>query len=892
MSREHLYLIDGSGFIFRAFHALPPLTRPDGTPVGAVLGFCNMLYKILGEHQATHLAVIFDAARKTFRNDIYKEYKAHRPPPPPELIPQFELIREATTAFNVAWVDKDGYEADDLIATYTRLGRESDMEITIVSSDKDLMQLVTPDVTLYDHFKNRRIGPHEVIEKYGVPPEKMIDIQALMGDSSDNVPGVPKIGPKTAAELILKFDTLENLLNHLDEIPQKGRRENLENNAELARISYKLVTLDQNTPLDKELNELRVQDFDVSKAIQFLDAQNFKQLRARISNKEPQKEKPKTTYQTLQTREDLENWTSAAKKAAIIAIDTETTGLDPNRVDLVGISASFEEGQGIYIPLGHDPDLGQQIALSDAQLLLSPLLSDSALLKVGHNIKYDLHILTRHGFDVEGIEDSMLISYLLDNGKHGHSLDELARLHCDHDMIAFKDVAGTGRTQKLFSEVPLDQATDYAAEDADFTLRLYNHLKPRIAQERLTKLYETIERPLVTTLFTMERKGVLLDETALDKAGQKFEANAKQLEEEIYRLAGENFNIASPKQMGEILFDKMKLPAPKKGKSGSYETHVDVLEKLAADGHLIAEKILGWRQLTKLLSTYVVGLKEAVNPKTKRVHTSYGMTMTSTGRLNSSNPNLQNIPVRTLEGQEIRKCFIAKPGSKLVKFDYSQIELRLMAEFANVEGLKDAFRNGIDIHTRTASQIFGIPEKEIDSTTRRKAKAINFGIIYGISGFGLGKQLGISTKEADAYIKTYFEAYPEIKDYMESTKALCKKQGYVSTLYGRKCYIPGITSSNFAQRQFAERAAINAPLQGSNADIIKLAMNKIHRKFEKDNSVDMLLQVHDELVFEIEESAIEAVTPEIQKMMETSAELSIPLKVDVGVGENWQVAGG
>lgn len=895
MPKEHLYLIDGSGFIFRAFHALPPLTRPDGTPVGAVMGFCNMLYKILGEHGACHIAVIFDAARKTFRSDIYPDYKAHRPPPPPELIPQFELIRQATSAFNVAWVDKEGFEADDLIATYTRLGRERGMEVTIVSSDKDLMQLVTSDITLYDHFKNRRIGPEQVIEKFGVPPEKMVDIQSLMGDSSDNVPGVPKIGPKTAAELILKYDTLENLLAHLDEIPQKARRENLQNNAELARISYQLVTLDQHVPLDQTLDDFKVKNFDVQKAIAFLEAQNFKQLKARIENKlgaQKEVKRVKANYTTIQTAEDLENWVKRAKKEACIAIDTETTGLDPNRADLVGISASYKEADAIYIPLGHDLDLGQQLSLDEARALLNPLFKDMSIIKIGHNIKYDLHILSRHGFEVEGIEDTMLISYVLDNGKHGHGLDELTRLHFDHDMIAFKEVVGSGRTQKLFSEIPLDQATEYAAEDADFTLRLYTHLKPRIAQERLTKLYETIERPLITTLFKMEQKGVLVDETALDKAGQKFTSEAASLADEIYRLAGEEFNIASPKQMGEILFDKMKLPAPKKGKSGSYETHVEILEKLALDGHLIAEKILSWRQLTKLVSTYVEGLKEAVLPRTKRVHTSYGMTMTSTGRLNSSNPNLQNIPVRTLEGQEIRKCFIPKPGTKLMKCDYSQIELRLMAEFANVEALKGAFREGKDIHTRTAAQIFGLDEKEVDNATRRKAKAINFGIIYGISGFGLSKQLGISSKEADAYIKTYFETYPEIKDYMESTKALCKKQGYVSTLYGRKCYIPGITSSNYGQRQFAERAAINAPLQGSNADIIKLAMNKIHRKYEGDHEVDMLLQVHDELVFEVKEEALDCVAKEVQHIMETAAELSIPLKVDVGIGENWQEAGG
>lgn len=895
MSREHLYLIDGSGFIFRAFHALPPLTRPDGTPVGAVMGFCNMLYKVLGEHDACHIAVIFDAARKTFRSDIYPDYKAHRPPPPPELVPQFELIREATSAFNVAWVDKEGFEADDIIATYARKARARDMDVTIVSSDKDLMQLLTPEVTLYDHFKNRRIGPAEVIEKFGVPPEKMVDIQSLMGDSSDNVPGVPKIGPKTAAELILKYDNLENLLAHLDEIPQKGRRENLTNNAELARISYKLVTLDQNVPLDQTIDDFKVQEFDSAKAIDFLTAQNFKQLKARIENKFSKTERTPNrvegTYQTIQTADDLETWVKLASRQPALAIDTETTGLDPHNVALVGISASFKEGEGIYIPIGHDLDLGQQLPLAEVQRIMPPLLKDISIIKVGHNIKYDLHILRRHGFEVEGIEDTMLISYLLENGLHGHSLDELARLHFDHDMIAFKDIVGTGKAQKLFSEVPLKEATQYAAEDADFTFRLYQHLKPRIAQERFTKLYETIERPLITTLASMEEKGILLDLEALTFAGEKFTRDAKKLAVEIYELAEQEFNIASPKQMGEVLFDKMKLPAPKKGKSGSYETHVEVLENLAAEGHLIAEKILNWRQLTKLVSTYVEGLKEAIHPDTKRVHTSYGMTITTTGRLNSSNPNLQNIPIKTAEGQEIRKCFIAKPGCKLVKFDYSQIELRLMAEFANVEALKDAFRHGVDIHTRTAAQVFGLKEEDVDGTIRRNAKAINFGIIYGISGFGLGKQLGIGAKEADAYIKTYFDTYPEIKDYMESTKALCKKQGYVSTLYGRKCFIPTITSSNYNQRQFAERAAINAPLQGSNADIIKLAMNKIHRKYLNDDQVDMLLQVHDELVFEVTEDAIERVTSEVREIMEGAATLSIPLKVDVGVGDNWTEAG-
>jgi DNA polymerase I len=900
--KPKLYLIDGSGFIFRAFHAIPPLTRKDGTQVNAVYGFCTMLSKLLTDHHADYITVVFDASRENFRNSIYPEYKAHRPPTPPELIPQFPLIREATTAFNIPWFQLEGYEADDLIATFTEIGKANAFETIIVSSDKDLMQLVSDDVTMFDHFKNIYITPNEVQEKYGVPPSKMIEIQSLMGDSSDNVPGVPKIGPKTAAELIQQFDTLENLLNNLDQIPQKGRRENLEIYQEQARISHQLVTLRKDVPINISIDDFKRKDLHLPDLLQFVKDLNFKTLLARFEKLEPnnststQTAPVKETYACVTDIETLQKWIDACYEKGIVAVDTETTALNPQLAQIAGVSLAISKGEACYIPLSHVGTFGQiikeQLNKDTALKLLKPMLEDPSVLKIGHNIKYDAHIFAHYGIEISPFDDTMLLSYVLENGLHGHSLDELASLFFNHDMIKFKDVVGTGKSQLIFTQIPLNEATEYAAEDADYTFRLHEILKPRLIEDHLVALYEEIERPLIPVLKAMEKKGISLDLNALVQAGHTFALRAKDLEEKIFALAGQEFNIGSPKQLGEILFDKLNLPAPKKGKAGNYETNSDVLEPLAQEGHVITQHVLAWRQYSKLISTYVEGLKQEINPKTNRVHTSYGMTIASTGRLNSSNPNLQNIPTRTEEGRQIRRAFKAAPGHKLVSFDYSQIELRLLAELAYIKELRDAFKNKEDIHKLTASQIFHIPLDEVTSDVRRKAKAINFGIIYGISAFGLAKQLGCPNKEADSYIKSYFERYPGIQAYMEQTKEFCRQHGFVKTLMGRKCFIPDINAKNGAIRSFSERAAINAPLQGSNADIIKLAMVKIHHfLLEKYPDTSMLLQVHDELIFEIPDKDVETLKPIIRNMMENIVPLSVPLIVDIGVGNNWTEAG-
>lgn len=900
--KPKLYLIDGSGFIFRAFHAIPPLTRKDGTQVNAVYGFCTMLSKLLTDHHADYIAVVFDASRENFRNEIYSDYKAHRPPTPPELIPQFALIREATTAFNIPWFQLEGYEADDLIATFTEIGKKNKFETIIVSSDKDLMQLVGDDVTMFDHFKNIYITPNEVQEKYGVPPTKMIEIQSLMGDSSDNVPGVPKIGPKTAAELILQFGNLENLLNNLNQIPQKGRRENLETHQEQARISHQLVTLRKDVPIKVSIDDFKRKDLHLPDLLQFVKDQNFKTLLTRFEKLEPnnstsiQTKPVKETYTCITDIETLQQWIDACYTKGIVAVDTETTALNPQLAQIAGVSLALSKGEACYIPLGHVGTFGQiekeQLNKDVALKLLKPMLEDPAILKIGHNIKYDAHIFAHYGIEISPFDDTILLSYVLENGLHGHSLDELASLFFNHDMIKFKDVVGTGKSQLIFTQIPLKKATDYAAEDADYTFRLHEILKPRLIEDHLVALYEEIERPLIPVLKAMEKKGISLDLNALVQAGHTFTLRAKELEEKIFALAGQEFNIGSPKQLGEILFDKLNLPAPKKGKAGNYETNSDVLDPLAQEGHLIAQHVLAWRQYSKLISTYVEGLKQEINPKTNRVHTSYGMTIASTGRLNSSNPNLQNIPTRTEEGRQIRRAFKAAPGHKLVSFDYSQIELRLLAELAHIKELSDAFKNKEDIHKLTASQIFHIPLDDVTSDVRRKAKAINFGIIYGISAFGLAKQLGCPNKEADSYIKSYFERYPGIQAYMEQTKEFCRQHGFVKTLMGRKCFIPDINAKNGAIRNFSERAAINAPLQGSNADIIKLAMVKIHHFLvKKYPETSMLLQVHDELIFEIPDKDVETLKPIIKNMMENIVPLSVPLIVDIGVGNNWTEAG-
>jgi DNA polymerase I len=900
-SKRHLYLVDGSGFIFRAFHGLPPMTRSDGTPVNAVYGFSTMLAKMLENHDADHFVVVFDSARKNFRNDIYPEYKAHRAETPPDLIPQFALIREATTAFNVPWIELEGYEADDLIATYARMAVEEGSSVTVVSSDKDLMQLIGGQVTMLDPMKNKKITRDDVMNKFGVGPEKVTEVQALIGDSSDNVPGVPRIGPKTAAELMKQFGSLDEILRRAGEVKQKGRREALIEHADNARLSFKLVTLDQYAPVTNSIDDFAVRAPDPATLLAFIQQNEFKTLTARlqvflgdIATRDPQIKlaETKQDYTLIQSVDELQKWCVKAKRAGIIAIDTETTSLDPNDALLAGISISIEPGEAAYIPIGHVDAFGKlidtQIPLTQAAETLRPVLEDLSILKIGQNIKYDSHILHKYGMSMAPIDDTMLLSYVLDAGAHSHGLDYLAKHYFNHDMVKFKDVVGTGKKQILFTQVPLEEATQYAAEDADYTLRLHKILKQRLLDEKMATVYETMERPLIDVLRAMEHRGVRIDPHILDHLHNDFGKRVLALEEKIYTMAGRKFNIGSPKQLGEVLFDELGLTAPKKGKSGSYSTDVDVLEGLAGEGHEIARFVLDWRGLTKLINTYLVALKEQIHLETQRVHTNYGMAITATGRLSSSDPNLQNIPIRTEDGRAIRRAFIAQDGYKLVSFDYSQIELRLLAEVADVTVLKDVFKNGKDIHKRTAAMMFHVDEDNVSDDMRRNAKAINFGIIYGLSAFGLSQQIGCSKKEAGDYIKAYLERYPGIEKYMERTKEFCRKHAYVETLFGRKCHINDINSKNYAMRGFSERAAINAPLQGSNADIIKKAMIRIDEKIRDDElDAHMLLQVHDELIFEIRKEQLDYIVPKIKKIMETVVHLSVPLIVNYGVADNW-----
>jgi DNA polymerase-1 len=907
-----VFLIDGSGFLFRAFHALPPMTRPDGTPVNAVFGFTNMLIKLIGDTDADHIAVIFDKARRTFRNDIYPEYKAHRPEPPEELIPQFALVREATRAFNVSCIELEGFEADDLIATYARLAREAGAEVTIVSSDKDLMQLVGDGVTMLDAMKNRVIGPREVEEKFGVGPDKVVEIQALAGDSVDNVPGVPGIGVKTAAQLIGEFGDLDTLLERASEIKQPKRRQMLIDHAEDARLSRELVRLRDDVPPPEPLASFAVAEPDPETLRGFLEAQAFKSLLAKIgvvasaaSSTAPSTAgKEASAYELVQDEAALDRWIAEARDIGAVAVDTETTSLDALRAELVGVSLSVSPGRACYIPLAHrgeerldlENDGGggppKQIPLQTALDKLKPLLADPAVLKIGQNIKYDMEVLGSHGVEVKPIDDTMVLSYVLDGGLHGHGMDELAQLHLGVQTIKYSDVCGSGRNQITFDRVPLDKALSYAAEDADVTLALHQLLKQRLVAERMVTVYETIERPLIPVLTDMERHGVLVDARVLTEVSKEFAQRMTELEAEIHRLAGRTFNVGSPKQLGEILFDEMSIQGGKKGKTGAYATGADVLEGLAAGGHDLPARVLDWRQLAKLKSTYADALIDQINPDTGRVHTSYAQTIASTGRLSSSDPNLQNIPIRTEEGRKIRRAFIAAPGHVLLSADYSQIELRLLAHVADIVALKDAFRDGVDIHAMTASQVFGVPVEGMDPMVRRRAKAINFGIIYGISAFGLARQLGISRGEAGAYIAAYFERFPGIADYMEATKKQARDQGFVTTLFGRKCHARGINDKNASVRGFAERAAINAPIQGGAADIIKRAMIRIPGALQDAglSSVRMLLQVHDELIFEVPAADVEAAREVVTEVMGSVAQLDVPLTVDTGTGANWDDA--
>ncbi|HEY4134452.1 MAG TPA: DNA polymerase I [Alphaproteobacteria bacterium] len=967
---HHLYLIDGSGYIFRAYHALPPMTRRDGTPVNAVFGFSQMLLKLIADTETDYLAVIFDAARKNYRNDIYADYKANRPEAPEDLIPQFALIRDAVRAFNVPCIEMEGYEADDLIATYAKAAVANGDEVTVVSSDKDLMQLISDKVGLLDPMKQKRIGHAEVMEKFGVAPEKVLDVLSLAGDAVDNVPGVPGIGYKTAAELINTYGDLDTLLARAGEIKQPKRRENLLANADKARMSRDLVRLEENAPVTEAYTDFGVQPPDPAKLLGFLKEQEFNRLLARVGSDLAARgvkvndalaeaaaaseakaipdsfAPPKLTahrpgksdaapvalgeqqaallaalsklpdsksYTCLQDEDALRLWVARARDAGLVAVDTETTSLDPMRAELVGVSLAIVPGEAAYLPLGHiDPaaetqsslalDLGaapgetggrpRQIPLQTALDLLKPLLEDEGVLKVGHNIKYDRQVLASYGVGIAPVDDSMVLSYVLEGGLHGHGMDDLAELHFGHSTIKYGDVTGSGRKQVTFDRVALDSATCYAAEDADVTLRLHTLLKPRLVSDHMTTVYETLERPLIGVLADMERAGIKVDREVLRGLSADFEKRMHVLEAEIHKLAGREFNVGSPKQLGEVLFDDMSLPGGKKGKTGAYATGADVLEELAAQGHDLPQRVLDWRQIQKLKSTYSDALAEQINPSTGRVHTSYGMTGAATGRLSSNDPNLQNIPIRTEEGRKIRRAFIAEKGCKLLSADYSQIELRLLAHVAGIDTLKTAFRDGLDIHALTASEMFGVPVKGMDPMIRRKAKAINFGIIYGISGFGLANQLGIPQGEASSYIKAYFERYPGIRDYMERTKEIARKQGFVTTIFGRKIHVPWINDKVPSRRSFAERAAINAPLQGAAADIIKRAMIRVPDALKDAGlKAKMLLQVHDELVFEMPEGEAEKTAKVVREVMERATlpalALDVPLIVETGLGDDW-----
>lgn len=930
--QDELFLVDGSGYIFRAYFALPQnLTNPAGQPVGAVLGFTNMMMKMLGDLKAPYIAVIFDAAKKNFRYDLYADYKANREEAPADLIPQFPLFRKASEAFGVPAIEVEGFEADDLIAAYARLAREQGRKVTIVGTDKDLMQLVNDDVRLYDPIKNKYLGADDVFEKFGVSPDKVVDVQALAGDSVDNVPGVPGIGVKTAAQLINDYGSLENLLDRAGEIKQPKRREALIENREKAEISKKLVTLDAYAPVPLKLEDLKAHDYKQPALVEFLKEQGFKNILTRIGESgaiadipQAAPAAPKTPdltasadpetrtlpapelppiadnkYTLVQDMAMLRTWIGAAYETGFLAIDTETTDLTPSNAELVGISLCHTIGQAAYIPVGHksaEADLlggGEdikQIPFQDVIAALKPLLEDASVLKVGHNIKYDWQMFKRHGIHMEPCDDTMLMSYVLD-GARGNSMDELARTLLGHETIKYDDVTGTGKKRITFDYVPLDTALDYAAEDADVTARFYAFFKPRLALESVSYVYEDLERPLIPVIGQMELTGIKVDPAILKSMSNDFGKKIAQLETEIQEEAGVPFNVASPKQMGEVLFEKMGLQGGSKTKTGQWSTDVGVLEDLAAQGHGIVKKILEWRMLSKLKSTYTDTLQEQIIPRTKRVHTSFSMAGTSTGRLASSDPNLQNIPIRTEEGRKIRKAFVAGEGCTLLSVDYSQVELRLAAEMANVAALKQAFRDGVDIHALTASQVFGVPLDQVTPEIRRQAKAVNFGIIYGISGWGLGQQLGIPAGEANAFIKRYLSTFSEIQDYMERTKDEARKYGYVKTLLGRKCFIPNINASNPGWRAGAERQAINAPLQGTAADIMKRAMIKIPPALAAAGlQSKMLLQVHDELIFEVPDAELGQATALIKSIMENVVKLDVPLVAEAGSGASWASA--
>jgi DNA polymerase I len=915
---DHFYLIDGSGYIFRAYYALPPLTRKsDGLPVGAVSGFCSMLFKLLEDSKSnenlqkpTHFAVIFDAARKTFRNEIYSDYKANRSEAPDDLAPQFEYIRKSVVAFNLPSVDLPNYEADDLIATYIEQILAKGAKVTIVSSDKDLMQLYKKDVRLFDPMKNKFITPEDIVNKFGVVSEKVIDVQSLAGDSSDNVPGVPGIGVKTAAELINKYGTLEKLLDNAQEIKQNKRRETLIENKDKAIISKKLVTLMKDAPVERKIEEFKLKEIDKNKLYKFLREMEFNRLLSSVisaygepelgeivTDAKPEKKQQKIdkkNYHLIANEKEIDEWINEAEEAGEIAIDTETSSLDAHQADLVGISLSTKIGKACYIPIGHKFNgcLKKEAVIKK----LKPLLEDKSVKKIGQNIKFDFIVLFKQGITMNSMEDTMLMSYVLDAGKNRHNMDTLSEIHLNHKTISFKEIVGTGKKEINFSNVELDKAMEYAAEDADITYRLYKIFSKNLRSEKLTNIYEIFEKPLIKILAFMEIEGIKIDNKFLKILSEKFEKKINKLEKEVFKISKKKFNIASPKQLGEVIYNDLKIAVLKKTRKGSFATNANVLEDLSFKGHKFPQLILDWRQVSKLKNTYSDALPEHINPTTKRVHTSFLLAATTTGRLASSDPNLQNIPIKSEDGKDIRKAFTAEKGFTLISADYNQIEMRILADLAGVKELKKAFKNNEDIHSLTASQVFNVDIKKVDQDMRRKAKAINFGIIYGISQYGLAKQINVSNHEADEFLNAYFSRFPEIKIYMDDTIKFCRKSGYVNNIFGRRSHFNGINDKNFNVRNFQERAAINAPIQGSASEIMRLAMIRLDKKFKslKDNKLKILLQIHDELIFEVPEKEVKNIVKVIKDEMTsvTHSDLhsfSTSLTVDINTGDNWGI---
>jgi len=920
---KHLFLIDGSGYIFRAYYALPPLTRKsDGLPVGAVSGFCNMLYSFLEKAKSgnsmdtpTHLAVIFDSARKNFRNDIYKDYKGNRSDAPDDLVPQFDYIRKAVKAFNLPSIELLNYEADDLIATYKSEAKKKKIKLTIVSSDKDLMQLIDSETFMLDTMKDRHIGINEVKEKFGVLPDKVIDVQSLAGDSVDNIPGVPGIGIKTAAELINQFGSLDKLLEKAETIKQPKRRQALLENKDKALISRKLVTLKNDVPVKETIDDFVLKSLDKEKIFNFLDEMEFSKIKKRIEQtygksetnfstkdkliKKNNENLKKDGYHVVYSLNEIEDLLKQADNQGYFAIDTETNSLNSFKAELVGVSLAVTESKAYYIPVGHknkeDGNIQKQIKIKDLINILKTYLEDETIKKVGQNIKYDLKIFQKYGITLKSYEDTMLLSYVLDAGLNRHNLDLLAKIHLNHENIKFKEVVGTGKSEVTFDEVKIEDAYKYACEDAEITLKLYNIFKDRIVKEKCFQVYDTLEIPLVGVLARMENNGIKIDQTILNKLSDTFTKDLKGLEKKIYKIAGEKFNIASTKQLGDILYEKLKISGTKKTKKGNFATNVNVLEDLSGKGHEFPKLVLDWRQKSKLKNTYTDSLPEFINQKTKRIHTSFLLAATTTGRLASSDPNLQNIPIKSKEGKEIRSAFVSEKGNSIISADYSQIEMRVLAHVADVKELKKAFKNNEDIHSITASQIFECDIKKINEDMRRKAKAINFGIIYGISSYGLAKQISVSNPEAEKFLFSYFKKFPEIRDYMQETLKFCRKNGFVETMFGRKCHFPNINDKNHTLKSFQERAAINAPIQGAAADIIRFAMINIDKKIIKKEIKSMLLvQIHDELLFETKDADLKKeillIKNEMENALDHDYNFSVPLIVDANYAKNWNDA--